>query len=323
MPKCIKQLAQSPRTKTAISLLTIVLIVHAAIQLLPHCNNIGSDIDLTWIIGAAVLGVAYRVINAYGWTLVMRSTGQHVDGSLATAIWLRAESRRWLPGGMWGYASRAVQAKELGVSLSLASASMFLELILTLVASLLTVIPVSIAYSAEFSTVLVELGLDSLNSNLVILTGLCVLVCAVAAKYFLKRKSKVLQSRLDSLSNVSVNWTKLFQALLFFVWMACLNGLISLILIGALYPNSFPPIAVVIAATSISWLVGFFAVFAPGGVVVREGTFAIAMMFWLPIPDGFMVAVAARLIQMLAEVICLSAVSINRRKAAKTSKTTV
>lgn len=316
MPTRINQLMNSGWTRTVVTLLTLALIIQAAFQLLPNCH-LSSEINVWWIVWAALLAVVYRVVNAYGWSLVLRGLGQHVDGSLATAIWLRAESRRWLPGGMWGYASRAVQAKALNISLPVASASMLVELMLTLVATLIVVVPVTLIYSSEFSAVFVELGIDSLTPMIAISLVLGILGFAAAAKYLLKDKFAALRSRLQSLNNLSLSRGKLFQALLFFVWMACLNGLVTLVLLGALCPNDFPPISVVVAATSLSWLIGFFAIFAPGGVVVREGSFAIALVFWLPLADGLIVAVAARLVQMLAEVVCLIAVSINLRKAAK------
>ena len=73
-------------------------------------------------LSAIVLAIVYRFVNALGWPLVLDAMGRSVNRLDATRIWLRAESQRWLPGGVWGYASRAAQAERLSVPATFASA---------------------------------------------------------------------------------------------------------------------------------------------------------------------------------------------------------
>jgi hypothetical protein len=85
---------------------------------------------LSWMMGALLLlAIAYRVINAYGWTLVLNAMGADVRGGEATRVWLVSESRRWLPGSIWSYASRASMAASIGIPIGLSAASMMVELL--------------------------------------------------------------------------------------------------------------------------------------------------------------------------------------------------
>lgn len=312
----LRRLTQSRWVQTTTSLLVLAMIVRAGSRLVHDCQ-LGSGLRPGWFIAAVVLAVAYRVVNAYGWALVLRSLGQHIDGAMATTIWLRAETRRWLPGGMWGYASRAVQAKKIQLTLPVVSASMLIELLLTLSASLSIAVPVTICYYAEFASTLNRAQADF--AQIAGVTAVLVLVCIILMGTKRRRfKSKVdsLVMRFECLRSFTVCWARLLRTFFFYLFMACLNGVITLLLMKSLSISTVPPAVVVIGATSISWLIGLFAIFAPGGMVVREGCFAVLLVYWLSIPEGLTVAVTARLVQMLVEVVCLLSVSMKWRQAA-------
>jgi uncharacterized membrane protein YbhN (UPF0104 family) len=81
---------------------------------------------------------------------------------------------------------------------------------------------------------------------------------------------------------------------------------------GTLGGSAFP-IGQVIAINAVAWLVGFFAVFAPAGLGVREATFAILFSIWAPFDQGLLAAGVWRLVQIGAEIICcIFAISVLR-----------
>ncbi len=61
-------------------------------------------------------------------------------------------------------------------------------------------------------------------------------------------------------------------------------------------------VAVALAANSIAWLAGLFALFAPGGLVVREATIAVLLCGLMPPEQAVTVALAWRAVQVAAEV---------------------
>jgi len=60
----------------------------------------------------AIVGLTLQVfLTAYGWHLITRSLGGHIVVQRSIRIWLLSSVTRYLPGGIWSYASRASMAK--------------------------------------------------------------------------------------------------------------------------------------------------------------------------------------------------------------------
>lgn len=299
--------APSPARKILGLVITasIVVFIGMAIYKLLHQLDTSPHLwSAAFILGMA-MSVIYRVVNAYGWPLILNAMGDPVDGEAATKIWLVAESRRWLPGGVWGYASRATMATQIGVSVPEASASMFLELMFLMAAAVIISVPGVLLYWSDVAAALQELTKDI---PMVWLIGGGI-ACLSAAPLFWKKfggKVKALQGRYENLRGISLKRTGLLKALAFFVLMAGLNGLVSACLLKSIPGAVSAPLSVIIAATSVAWVVGFVAVFSPGGLIVREGALALLLAPWLPYSTGFTLAILARLVQIFAEVACMA-----------------
>ena len=291
----------------ALTLVVLVMILHAGQKLFSDCEFLPT-FDSPWFVAAILLACVYRITNAYGWALALRAMKQPVDGTRAIKIWLRAESRRWLPGGVWGYTSRAVQAQELGVSPSVASASMLIELLLTMVAAVIVAAPAALIYRAEFLVAINQHLPSATNVWPAIVVAAIVALLGVVFRREIARKLASLSNRFHALRGLSISVSGTATALLFFVLMGVINGGVTVLLLWSLPVETAPP-SVLIAATSWAWIVGFLAVFSPGGLFVREGIFALCLVAWLPYGTGITLAILARLLQMFAEflgVVCVS-----------------
>ena len=252
------------------------------------------------------MAVIYRIVNPLGWAWVLRGMGQSVDCLAATRIWLLAESRRWLPGGIWGYASRAVAAKEIGVSRTAASASMAIELLVTILAAVVvSAIGVAMHYS-ELSSSAGELiansGMSQQWGMWIALSAATFCVVAFAMRKTLKRKLTKASAKFASLGGVKVKPKWLASSLGYLILMAALNGSVNSVLLPAIDSASVPLVAM-IAATAAAWIIGFFAIFSPGGILVREAALATLLLPWLSWETGFALAILSRFAQLIAEVI--------------------
>ena len=284
----------------------IGFIAAAVFQLTNQLDTQPILLSQPFIVGV-VLALTYRVVNAYGWAVILNAMGDKVDGIAATKIWLLAESRRWLPGGVWGYTSRAAMAPQMGVSVTKASASMFLELLILMAAAVLVSIPGLVLYWADVAAAVTELTKNIPITWIIAGCVGCSLLVPLVWKKF-GGKVKALQSRYESLKGISLKPVGLAKSLAFFAFMGAVNGLVSACLLKSIPGAIEAPVSVVIAATAIAWVVGFVAVFSPGGLIVREGTLALLLAPWLPYSAGFTLAILARLVQISAEVVCTLAV---------------
>ena len=299
--KTIKRLSDSRIFRALITCVALLYVLQSGRKLLPECNFL-PDFSSPWFAAAIVLALLYRIINAFGWTLVLRAMNQSVDGAQATRVWLHAESRRWLPGGVWGYASRATQAQQLNVSSSVASASMLIELLLTIAACIIVFFPVTIVYRNEVIEAIGSLERYSFSLWIGVGSVCTVAVACILLRRKLTRKINSFRERLQLLQDVSLDARKMFSALTFYVAMGWLNGMVTACLLWSMPLTEFPPLVVVVAATSLSWVIGFFAIFAPGGLFVREASFAVSTGLWMPYSIGLSLAILARVVQLGAEV---------------------
>ena len=283
----------------------------AAIKLTTAYNIAGSLCTSSFAI-AAVVAIVYRLVNPFGWTLVLAGLGYPTSTIGSVRIWLLSESNRWLPGGVWGYAARAVQAKRLGVPVSVASGSMLVELLVTLSAAIVVSLLGLLFHYERLSSTFYELFSKRMGGVAPWVVATCMLVVCFGLVFVTRRKlfKKLdgLVARFQLLDSVHFRWRPLVSALGYMVLMAGLNGFVNLSLLPAVGGEDSVPVLVMIAATATAWIVGFLAFFSPGGILVREATLAALLLPWLSYEAGITLAVLSRLAQLLAEVVCIALV---------------
>jgi hypothetical protein len=283
----------------------------AAYKLPTAYSIVGSLCTLSFAI-AAVVAIVYRLVNPFGWTLVLAALGYPTSTVGSVRIWLLSESNRWLPGGVWGYATRAVQAKRLGVPINVASGSMLVELLVTLFAAIVVSLLGLLFHYERFASTFYELISKRIDGTVSWVVATCILaVCSGLAfvtwgKF--SRKLDGLVARFQLLNSVHFRWRMLVSAVGYMVLMAGLNGCVNLSLLPVVGSADSVPVLVMTAATATAWIVGFLAFFSPGGILVREATLAALLIPWLPYEAGITLAVLSRVAQLMAEVVCIALV---------------
>jgi len=300
--------ARRTQTRSILTtLLTIIVVATIAITAwkLHQQHDLTAPLTSVSFLAATLLAIVYRIANPFGWNLVVRGMGHDVNAIESTRIWLLAESRRWLPGGIWGYTSRAVASKEIGLTKSVASASMAIELLATIAAAVcVSAIGVAIHYRELYSTVYELCNRSGLNSSIALwlaIAGIGTTVTAWLLRRKLKQKVAKAAQRFESLRGIKIQPKWLLRSTAYFILMAFLNGAINSVLLNAVSTESVPMVAM-IAATATAWIIGFFAFFSPGGILVREAALAALLLPWLPYEVGFSVAILSRFAQLIAEV---------------------
>ena len=106
------------------------------------------------------------------------------------------------------------------------------------------------------------------------------------------------------LSHVRPDGFVLSVALAFSTAMVLLNGLVFAAVLAAMPGGSACPISAAVAANAIAWLAGSFAIFAPGGLIVREGCLAALLTAWIPLPQAVVITLVWRAVQIISEICC-------------------
>ena len=252
----------------------------------------------------AVVGLAlYQWLNAGTWSAVFAGLGRNVPFSATVRVWIESESMKWLPGGIWGYGSRVVNARKLGVELPVASAALATELSLTVLAWFLTalwILPTAIGHDlADRALAWVAL------SRLLPWVGGCIaaaaamLIPGVRAAFF-----QILGRFIPR--GEGLNWQprSLIRAFVSYLGLCLANGTL-LWLVTLAIPGLDVPWATAIGVGGVAWLAGFFAIGVPGGIGVREAALAGLLAWHGSMEAAIAAAVVFRAAQVLAELIAL------------------
>jgi uncharacterized membrane protein YbhN (UPF0104 family) len=224
--------------------------------------------ELRWwlLVPAALAAVAWWLLLARGWALLVRGRATRADVS----TWCRTQALRYLPGGIWAPASRLVVVD--GTPLDRVS-TVAAENVIALCAALAVGGPALALAGAPWWAALVVLAA----------------VPVVAARLTASR------SRVDPdrARRATVNDVAAFGA-----YAA------SAVLVQAAISGWHHPLAVA-GAAAIAWSAGLVVVIAPSGIGVRELVYVALLAGVLPKTDAAAAAVTMRLVTIAAEAAVL------------------
>lgn len=321
----ISQVAVRKWRSRAIRVAKIVLALFIVATILSAIYSYSSRLSclweakIHWVLAALFLTCIYRVVNACGWSFVLSALGEKISCAQSTQVWLKSEACRWLPGSLWSYGSRAWNATKLGVNVATASASLLLELLLTLGAWFLTATLAAPYVIEQFSGRLTpeQLGAQEVESggvmsmiNLPMVAGFGIFAIFVAMLFrptrrIAKKKFASLREKLSELKKCRPNLRKSLGAWIFYTVMCGVNGIAFYFVIQTFAGGVSVPLHAAIGINATAWLVGFFAIFAPGGLFVREGAIVSGLLIWLPLEQAIAIALVWRVLQIVVELACL------------------
>lgn len=270
-------------------------------QIAPHWTEIRAR-QFVWHPGALALGSAIVVLTLAvlvgAWITSLRWCAARISALDAAKVWFTSNLARFLPGGVWQFASLAVMSARYGVSATAATATVLLEQVVLLLTGLAVV--------AVFTPAVLHAAWW--QGALVAGVVLGVLMLAVPGG----RVGRWLAQHIPSLSLV---WSQLRaqQLLLFFVilivpWL--LYGTAFRLLAIGLFGGASAPAGFYIAAFTGSYLAGVIAVFAPAGLLVREAALISVLTPVIGGGDAVILAIASRIwltaLEILSGVVVLA-----------------
>lgn len=275
------------------------------------------------LLALAALGlIGYQFLNAGVWSLVLGALGHRVPFAKTAKVWLQSEALRWLPGGIWGYGSRVVNAQQLGVNKTAASSSLVLELALT-----------NLAWAATAATLLFTplagITLEALTEitppDFPWIPTLLGSTVAVLGATLLLATLPMVRSLVRKIAQL-LPWGQLSPRLLLrttsaYMGLCVFNGVLFWLVIAAVPNLSVSPL-VAIGIGGAAWLAGFWAIGVPGGIGVREAAIAALLAAFGDLDSAIAVAVLWRALQMVVELLTLLLVSLPLLSSQRTPKST-
>ena len=234
----------------------------------------------------------YFIIYSRSWQSIMRALNAPI--SFAQSTWMIATTQvgKYLPGKVWYMIGRVYVGKKANIDAKKLALSMVLETCLVyitggIVFSLTTLI------AGNYNTIWLIIS--------IILTILAIIVIhprflGPISNFFLRILKKP-----EIQLTLGYRKTSMISVYFFGIWITQIIGFYFLI--KAIYPIPFLSIFNLASAYSLAWISGSLALFAPGGLGVREGVMALLLSSVLPTPLAIAVSFVARVWITIFEVV--------------------
>ncbi len=258
-------------------------------------------IDVHW---GLVTGSALLVLGAYAvliqtWRFMLHLWDAQLEMVAAARIWFVSNLGRYVPGKVWQVSAMGVMAHRRGVSAVAATGSSIIVNLANIISGALVVFATgaTVLDVAARSGQVVAAGLIVLSLAVLLLTPRLLPWIARRAETLTGRQLAVPRSLTPRLVMVAVSGTAAAWILYGFAFQLFARGVLG----GAAGGRSADYIAVYTA----SYLVGYLALFAPGGIGVREAMLVIAlgMTGVTSEPNGWILALSSRLWLTALEVL--------------------
>jgi glycosyltransferase 2 family protein len=282
----------------------IACVIFALVPRMGELRQCLERLSAAWLIPAFALCLGYWFFNAGVWSRILESLGYPLPYLVGVRAWLTSESLRWLPGGVWKFASRVVASQNLGIPLAIASLSLPVELATAVVSWVIVAIG-GILFSGLAGRLFAAYSKWILPAAGAAGCGLLILCLA----WPILSRQKWIRAKLEQVGKVlkaKPNFRALFKAELIYILLNVFHGMgLWLMLAGMGYQHLVNP-AAAIGANAAGWLVGFFAMVIPGGMGVRETATAFLLSPVMPWQEAALAAVLWRVLQIAAELVSLA-----------------
>jgi hypothetical protein len=228
-----------------------------------------------------------------GWRSVLSGWGQQLDGWSAARIWILSSLGKYIPGKVWAVAGMALLSQQAGVAPWAATGSAVVMQVLA--------IGTGAAVAGLAGAHILESAQQGAGAVLALLVaGAIISVGLLLWPPFLRRLLRLAAPQAAGERQPTGRGIVVGIATNIVAWLG--YGLALWLLGRGLLPTSGLGLRLAIAVFTASYLAGFLALFAPGGIGVREGLFILMLQEPLGVGAATSLALASRLLLTAAEL---------------------
>lgn len=246
----------------------------------------------SWILAATGIVAATYLLLIETWRRVIIAAGERLPFPDAARIWFVSNLGKYVPGKVWSIAAMSMMARRNDVSAGVAAGSSILVQL------------VSIASGIAVVFVCGARLIDDAVIGIFILIAIVILVSIIPYSLtWIARIAQTVTGRELTLPRIpaSAIWIALVASTA--AWIA--YGIAFQLFVRGILGSSAGATTSYIAVYAASYIIGFLALFAPGGAVVRESAIVTGMVRFALSgqADALAVAITSRLWLTVTEVV--------------------
>jgi len=278
--------------------LAVLIIGFAARALVRNWDALRSQpldwkIDPAWILLSAVVVWLMYALLIVAWRTMLAAWGQPLEAWTAARIWTVSSLGKYLPGKVWAIAGMALMARQAGVAPWAATGSAVILQVLA--------IGTGAAVAGLTGVGALEAARPGTRAALVLLVAASVVgVALLLWPPMLRRLLRLAAPGSESRPAPAAGAIVLGIAANSVAWVG--YGIALWLLARGVLPEARLDFSPAVAVFTASYLAGFLALLAPGGLGVREGVFILMLQGSLGIGIATGLAVASRLLLTVTEL---------------------
>ena len=242
---------------------------------------------------AFVLAVATYPLFALGWRQCLLASGGEAQPGAAVRIFARSQLARYLPGSLWNFVGRALLCAREGIDRPAAVGSMVLENAATIACALLVFAATLPLWPSKLETAAKPaLGVVAVLVLLILHPKVFARIVRLAARVSLSHEP-----------DIDLSFGQLVTIAAHYVAAWIVTGLAFWMFASSAHSLPIDGLPVLAGGFAVAWVTGFVAVFVPCGLGVREAVAVAVLSMFVPPAAAGMIAVAFRLLQILAELV--------------------
>ena len=257
-------------------------------------QSIDWQLSPPWILASVAVVFACYAVLIEAWRRVVLSMGERLPFLTAARIWFLASLGKYVPGKVWALAGAAVLAKRAGVDPSVAVAGAIILQVLALASGAAVV-----ALTSRDAFQSLGQGAEPILGAVILLSVLG--VATLTSQPVLDRIGRLVPAswpRLRAIRPVVVAGAFIANVA---AWSG--YGLALLMLARGLLPAMGLSLSQAVGVFTCSYLIGFLALFAPGGLGPRESVFLLMLAGEIGLKPAAALALASRLLLTGTEVL--------------------
>jgi hypothetical protein len=286
-----------PWIRVALGVVGLAIVAFAARSLVRNWEELRSQpldwrVEPGWLVLSALVVWAMYALLIAAWRGVLAGWGQRLDGWTAGGIWTVSSLGKYLPGKVWAVAGMALLAQRAGVPPWAATGSAVVMQGLA--------IGTGAAVAGLTGREAIEAAHPGARAVLGLLVAGAVLgVALLLWPPFLRRLLRLLAPDAEARGAPAAAGIGFGIAANLVAWLG--YGVALWLLARGLLPGAGLDPLLAVAVFTASYLAGFLALFAPGGLGVREALFIIMLQGPLGIGAATALAIASRVLLTITE----------------------